>query len=655
MKNFLLACTLILSSYTYSNFIYENNQPLIDLRNESLVTNLNSGDDQTSAMFAIGFNFNFYGQTFTQARMATNGCLHFLSNGTTCNDYTPDPLPYATYTMYPFWTDLIGGTMKAKAFNDKTVFGWYDKKEYNRTSSNNFEVILWHNSSFEYRYGALDVNRHDVLIGHQGNVLETYQYLFHDECSTGSTNVSGVCVTTDWNNTLFNSTLENGGSLYSDQVASGGYVDPCLDNPLYSNMCAGYWEAFDDQQCDLDPQYAPFCAGYRFEQDVGYFALEEQFDYGLEEYEYMGYDEPIDFSSPDLYNRDEHFDSTLEHDYFEPIEVIGFSIFEEELPFDLYPVEELIPLEEFLPMQPYEDIIIREIRNPQEETFIVFEELEEIFQERFEEERLSEEERIEEEIFEELFVEEEIIEEEFFSNPTLELEERLVEREEIIIEETIEVVSPIAERSTVRISALSVVSATMNTAKNSVSGTNSGNSVNATGNTINSGGVSSIGFDTGLNLTGPASSIDQFNSGSMETSESSVATTNTAVNITTNSDSQADTSVDTSLATNDNKSEADQIADDILADNIASAQAESIKEQESTGQYGEEDTLIAYINYNPAFDSYKLLSLPNKEDWYAAKGIYIGNELEDNTKGFNTLALKSFQSLSKLKSLQPNL
>ena len=44
-------------------------------------------------------------------------------------------------------------------------------------------------------------------------------------------------------------------------------------------MCAGYWEAYDNEQCDLDPQYAPFCAGYRFEQDVGYFVQEEEFDY----------------------------------------------------------------------------------------------------------------------------------------------------------------------------------------------------------------------------------------------------------------------------------------------------------------------------------------------------------------------------------------
>ena len=638
MKNFLLACTLILSSYTYSNFIYENNQPLIDLRNESSITNLNSADDQTSAVFSIGFNFSFYGETFNSARMATNGCLHFLSNGTTCNDYTPDPLPYATYTMYPFWTDLIGGTMKAKAFNDKTVFGWYDKKEYNRTSSNNFEVILWHNSSFEYRYGALDINRHDVLIGHQGDTLETYQYLFHDECNTGSTNVSGVCVTTDWNNTLFNSTLENGGSLYSDQVVSGGYIDPCIDNPLYSNMCAGYWEAYDNEQCDLDPQYAPFCAGYRFEQDVGYFVQEEEFDYGFEEYQYMDYDEPIDFASSDLYNRNENFDSILEPNYFEPIEVISFSILEEELPFDLYPIEELIPLEEFLQVRTYDEII----REPQEEMFIVFEELEEFFEETINEIQQTNE----------VFENTENREQHFSEEETT---ERLVEREEIIIEETIEIVTPITEKSTVRVSALSVVSDTINTAKNSISGTNSGNNIHATGNTINSGGISSIGFDTGLNLTGPASSIDQFNNSSIESSESSVATTSTTINITTNSNNQTETNVNTSLATNDNKSEADQIADKILAQNIANAQEENIKEQESTGQYGEEDTIIAYINYNPSFNNYRTVIIPKNNNWYASKSIYIGNQLEDNTTGFNTLTLKSFQSLSKLKSLQPNL
>ena len=403
-------------------------------------------------------------------------------------------------------------------------------------------------------------------------------------------------------------------------------------------MCAGYWEAYDNEQCNLDPQYAPFCAGYRFEQDVGYFVQEEEFDYGFEEYEYMGYDEPIDFSSSDLYNRNENFDSILEPNYFEPIEVISFSILEEELPFDLYPIEELIPLEEFLQVRTYDEII----REPQEEMFIVFEELEEFFEETINEIQQTNE----------VFENTENREEHFSEEETT---ERLVEREEIIIEETIEIVTPITEKSTVRVSALSVVSDTINTAKNSISGTNSGNNIHATGNTINSGGISSIGFDTGLNLTGPASSIDQFNNSSIESSESSVATTSTTINITTNSNNQTETNVNTSLATNDNKSEADQIADKILAQNIANAQEENIKEQESTGQYGEEDTIIAYINYNPSFNNYRTVIIPKNNNWYASKSIYIGNQLDDNTTGFNTLTLKSFQNLSKLKSLQPNL
>ena len=640
MKKLLITCTLLLSSYCYSNFIYESNQSLVDLRNESSVTNLSSGDDQTSAMFPIGFDFTFYGETFDSARMATNGCLHFLSNGTTCNDYTPDPLPYATYTMYPFWTDLISGTMKAKAFNDKTVFGWYDKKEYYRTSSNNFEVILWHNNSFEYRYGELDINSHDVLIGHQGDALETYQYLFHDECSTGSTNVSGVCINTDWNNTLFNSTLENGGSLYSDQVVSGGYVDPCIDNPLYSNMCAGYWEAYDDQQCDDDPQYAPFCAGYRFEQDVGYFVLEEEYDYGISQEVHMGYEEPLDIFYNDVYTIDDRQDVFVQEDYFEHEEILFTTVFEEPLPFELHPLPEIVPFEELLQVQIYDEIIIREIIETQEEMFMPFQELEEFF----EEERVAEEELIEEEIYQE---------EEVFDMIEPEREERLAEQEELILEETFEV-RPVIEKSSVRISALSVVSSTINTAKNSVSGTTSGNSIHASGNTVNSGGVSSIGFDTGLNFSNSIGSLEQFNTGSIASSDSLSTETVSSVNITAVNNEQVETNLDTSIVTN-TTSEADTIADEILAKNIAAAQEESIEEQKSTGQYGQEDNIISFINYNPAFNNYKNILLPNKDEWYDVKSIYIGNNIQDNNSVFYRLSSDSLNSLTKLKQLQPNL
>ena len=309
LKNLLLSSLLFLSATINATYVYEANQSLIDLTGATGTTNLGASDDGVSNAFNIGFTFDYYGQEFTQARMATNGCLHFKISGAHCNDYTPDPLTgQHTYTLYPFWTDLIrdgGSKVLAKSYTDKTVFGWYDMKEYGRNNSDNsFEVILWTNDTFEFRYGALDIARHDVAIGEIGSgATEVYQYLFYDECNTGTTNVSGTCTSADWNNSSSNTLLEDGGSLYGvglgnaldcsnalNDVNCTGYeaayltqqcdldslysdactgyaaaylTQQCDITELYSDTCPNYWDAYDDQQCDLDSQYSPSCQGYR--------------------------------------------------------------------------------------------------------------------------------------------------------------------------------------------------------------------------------------------------------------------------------------------------------------------------------------------------------------------------------------------------------
>ena len=308
-----------------AEYIYEANQDLFNLTNLTNTTNFNTGDDQLSGAFNLDFTFTLYDEDFTSARMATNGCLHFgLGTGNVnynnyCGDYTPDPLPHTTYTLYPFWTDLIrdgGSKMLAKNFTDKAVFGWYNMKEYGRNNTDNsFEVILWPNDTFEYRYGGLNITNHDVLIGEQGSATETYTYLFHDECNTGTTNVSGTCVNTNWNGTASNTLLENGGSLYGEgsgnaidcsdplnNASCSGYAaayltQQCGLDSLHSTSCPLYWEAYDDQQCAEDSQYAPFCAGYTQEASVAYF-VEDNFDYG--------YDEEVDYGYEDEYTTDSY-------------------------------------------------------------------------------------------------------------------------------------------------------------------------------------------------------------------------------------------------------------------------------------------------------------------------------------------------------------
>jgi len=325
---------------TNADYIFEANQLLYDLQtNSSGSTGLGSNDDSVSGAFDLGFTFTFYGNDFTQARMATNGCLHFNLTGSYCGDYTPDPLPQYTNTLFPFWTDLIkdgGSAMRAKAFDDYTIFGWYKMREYNRANSDNsLEVWLYPNNTYEFRYGELDIISHDVLIGEQGSTSQIYTYHFFDECNTGTTDIAGTCVSYDWNSSsnAVNTLLEGGGSLYGDgtnqslcvtipltSVNCSGYavayfnqqcdlsvlyddectgyaaaylLQQCNLDIFYSVNCVGYANALFDSECDDDSQFSPSCPGYLFEQSAAYF-VEEQYDYGYDDYyeeEYFVYED----------------------------------------------------------------------------------------------------------------------------------------------------------------------------------------------------------------------------------------------------------------------------------------------------------------------------------------------------------------------------
>ena len=595
MKKNLIILSFLISNFSFANYIYENNQPLFDLKTNDIATsyNLGVGDDRVSSVFNLDFTFTFYGVDFTTARMATNGCLHFGSSGGYCNDYTPDPLPEITYSLYPFWTDLIrdnGSKVLAKNFTDKSVFGWYDLREYNRgNTDNSFEVILWKSDdSFEFRYGGLNIINHDVLIGEQGKANELYTYYYHDQCGKGTTN-SSSCVSQTWNNSVMNSALENGGSLYG--VSSGNSID--CSNPLNDPTCPGYWEAFDDQQCDLDPQYAPFCPGYRFEQDIGYFVQEEEFDYGfvdeqdlmamgtfVEEPEIFFYEEEV-FLQP-IFREEEVYLDPLPDIYEVPIELVVLTPFEQ--PFELSMRLE----EEFFP-----------------EEIIELEEIEEYFEPEYEEE----------------------------------VEELVAELEEPEIEEVIEIeveavtVGKIDEKSGITQTQLDVVAQTVSAAANSVSGTTAGTEVHAT---------SSNSFDMSISTSG----------GGMQniTELGSEAVVTTTVNVAINNTEQA--AVDNVQQVD--KSEADTIADNIIAQNLEDQAEQVIEERATTDEYGDEANLIAYINYLPGFDMYTKTVMLDKASWYESKVIYPVS-LVDNTAAFTSLSGNSFNKLNKMINLQPNL
>ena len=371
MKKFLLSLLLLIPtvvSATNTEFTV-GTLDIINLPNESGTTSWNLSDDSISGTINLDFSFDFYGETFTSGKGATNGCWTFTGYTNTCQDYTPDPLPQSgmDMTIFPLWGDWIrdsGSKMLYKTFGDTGdtdqyfVLGWYNMREFNRSSDNTFEMLLYETTNkIEFRYGNLNITQHDIIVGVQGhatnsshamyNANEYKVYLHHNECSSGTQHDSydTNCVNTNWNSTSHNTAIENKSlsAVFDDRygcAASAAFASTCTGyaaaylaqqcaitalyseectgyavaylayqcgiTSLYSNTCPLYWQAYDDQQCDLDSQYAPFCAGYTQEASVAYYT-EDEFDYGYED----DYNDQYGYTDDDYYDDIYGFDDDL--------------------------------------------------------------------------------------------------------------------------------------------------------------------------------------------------------------------------------------------------------------------------------------------------------------------------------------------------------
>jgi hypothetical protein len=736
------AVALLFSSFLPSQevtAVYSADKPIWDLRNFSDATDMSAQDDGTSQVFNLGFDFDFFGQTFDKAYMASNGCLILgqLATGNNweknCTQYEPSEAPNTNYTMYPFWTDLIMGgnsSMLAMQIDNKVIFGWYEMWEYYRDSKNTFELWLYPNNSYEARYSELDIKDHDVFIGIQGNENERETYYFHDKCFTGQVN-SKECVSQDWNDTTINFDLENNGSILVGEAldcsnplndtSCAGYAaayqtQQCDIDQLYNELCPYYSDAYDDFQCDLNPQYGPFCRGYTQEDSVAYFD-EEQVDYGFNE----EYDEWLDPNDPCYQNNcegftdadwyaldteqfgqeqvDEWFGTDIQFNddgmvNFETTQVESYDDVDAmmdvwDLEQEQYRQEEAL-LEEFLFQ---ESFLVEDYSEP--ETFIEFETIEQL-EEWFDEETNEHFEEGDEEEFatldepEEEFIEE-IFEEEVVEDIFEDIEERMAEAEseeqlereeapeafeENFVEEfqMVEREEATGKSSITRELALQVVSSALVTATQSVGGVDSGNSVHATGNTVAAGNSMSSSSNSGFSTSSSPSISDQFASASVQTNETLSMSVDSSSSVTSGSDISTETTfestaevlvaevqvdniqgeIDTAVSEVSTASEADKIADQIIAANIKEQQEEIEQEQQDTGQYGDESTLVALIGYLPAFDQYRAVSLPDQKKWYSDRVIYT-TILNDNTQAFYGLAGQSIKTLNELKKLQPAL
>jgi ATP-dependent Lon protease len=244
--------------------------------------------------------------------------------------------------------------------------------------------------------------------------------------------------------------------------------------------------------------------------------------------------------------------------------------------------------------------------------------------------------------------------------------EELEETEELVAEET-------SSRGGITSTMLNVVRNTISAASSSFSNTSASNSTNSVAN-------NNASSSSGISTSNSPSMSEQITSANAQ--NNMVLSLNTATDDVSSGQTQSVTTIITPLATLDSspqvvmaevqvqnmqgeintavsgamtQSEADQIADQIIANNIKEQQEELQEESQETGEYADQSTLVAYLGYVPAFEAYKGLEIPKQSEWYTPRDIYADAVINDNNQAFYGLSTESYNTLSEMIQLQPNL
>ncbi len=700
-----LIAIILLSSFAYANPTFTvGTDPLIDITGTG--TGLSLGDDNMSGMKSLGFDFEFYGQTFDEVNISMNGFFTFQSNFSVprVRNYRSETLPATSfnYSVFPAWSDYIRRSSGNKSPYIQTfgqtadtdqyfVIMWDNVSEYSNGLKSTFQAILYETTNeISFRYDELRIQNHDITIGLQGN-NEAVTYLRYED-----NNSTTYVVTDDFSLTTAEVVDESYDNLSSE----------CLVDSSYSTLCDVYDLSYEDDYLE-ENNTDLMGSGITEAMMYGYDSEEEFYGYN-EEDEYLYGGESILTFISDGHSHDNTYDViiisddlfydedyTIEEDIFFEEEFELYEVHENDYtefqPIDIYFIEDIneVDIIELPSIEIHEDNFLdftesfEELRT--EEDFLEFvehfeeefheEEFEEAFEEEFHEEEFEEfaeaEEEYTEEREEETQEEEESFTEEDFFEAEIDLLEEIDEEETENKPNRRERVRSIVASTNAMINNLT--SNIISSSTSSVASTSSGGGSSNSNSSSVSSAVSSGGAVASSPVVTSSSPVSVSNSPSISDQiASSQAQTNTvlqSINIVpmpTIGNTPSVVMAEVQVTTMENQiedmtstmvtaSEADQIADQIVASNIRAQQEESAQQQEETGEYDTEgqSTLIAYMNYLPGFTTYQDLSIPQPAQWYEPRAIYTDVTIDDNFVAYGTMVGNTINKLSGMTSGQP--
>ncbi len=201
-------------------------------------TPLNIRGDDTGAWYTLPFSFTFYGTSYSQVYLSSNGLLSFVAEDTEYDNTTGIGSRVA---IAPLWDDLLTDTRPDddiyvfRPDADSIGFRW-KAVTINNEKDTNFEVILYRDGLIRFNYGAQDGDI-DATIGISKGDGATYSIVYDDN----------IFNTNNMDSIVY-SPVQNW------QVYSNPFYTPEGQNTLYyfSVDIAGNVEAIRNQSFEVD-------------------------------------------------------------------------------------------------------------------------------------------------------------------------------------------------------------------------------------------------------------------------------------------------------------------------------------------------------------------------------------------------------------------
>ena len=187
----------------------------------TLVTNwiatgtFDAKDEGFAGPFALGFGFDFYGNTKTQVYVSSNGLLVF--NPLSSNIYSNTGIPNSSTPneyIAPFWDDLDGssqGTVHYMQDGNKFIIQFTNWQKYSATGSLTFQIVLSSNGRVMFYYNNMNATLTSATVGiENSNGTDGLQIVYNAAYISNGLAIK-ISADPDWlTNDLSSGTIYNG-------------------------------------------------------------------------------------------------------------------------------------------------------------------------------------------------------------------------------------------------------------------------------------------------------------------------------------------------------------------------------------------------------------------------------------------------------------